>query len=347
MRPDDPARAGRARAARAAAPSSAAALVACGAASCALPEAVHDGAGGAGAGSTSVTVSGGGGQGGSGAAASAVSSAGSGGGRCDPNQPGAWPDSDFNCADRVCPAGADGEDTDAAPMHEGGDPIKDLVTKLSWAIGPEGQNHAGAGAACADMGARLPSLVELTSLFDYADAGDRLFDDFGDGAAVHWAAEPHPKAGNWAVRFDAGWVGGWVTGGDTKTLCVTHGCVAAPNLGAEVDGILLDPRTGLRWNAGPTSATSWSDALTACAPPSRLPNAKELLTIFVASDSGSHLAAGFVPSAETNIYWSSTPDVANPGQAIAVAFDAGDFFFGFASAPVDMGQLHAVRCVQQ
>jgi formylglycine-generating enzyme required for sulfatase activity len=264
-----------------------------------------------------------------------------------------------------------GEDSDytinlPAFTDPGNGTIVDEVTGLVWQKTDGGEmTWANAVTICAglDLGGssdwRLPNSHELFSILNHDHNNPALDTTFfpATGAQYWWSGSeragdtgaawsvnagggigPHPKSetvsAGGSKRFHARCVQG--PAGGTSGAFVDHG-----------DGTVTDGRTGLTWQQATIAAEAWDAALPACEGLSlagrddwRLPNIKELRSISDDSRSRPSVDETFFPATAPALYWSSTSNTNNSGEAWSVTFESG-----LVSHDAKTG-AESVRCVR-
>ena len=247
--------------------------------------------------------------------------------------------------------------------------VRDERTRLVW------QRAASAPASFADARAacealelegetdwRLPTRIELLSILDYGRASPALnptaFPPATEGGS-NWSASADaraPSARAWCVDF-AGRASAVIeVQSKLRVRCVRG--LAEPKPAASLEGeVVLDPRTGLRWQrrvATPAPVT-WTEALLACQSARtegrlgwRLPSARELESLYdVRAVSGPAWRTSVFPADEmglalpSRVTWSSTEALAAASQAVVVV----DFTPEHATATLGPEATALVRCV--
>ncbi|NOU26937.1 MAG: DUF1566 domain-containing protein [Polyangiaceae bacterium] len=116
---------------------------------------------------------------------------------------------------------------------------------------------------------------------------------------------------------------------------------------------ICDQETGLRWQRTPSPLKSYTDAVTFCAAPQRLPTAKELLTLV---DEDRHReqrggvevdvaidGAAFPATPTDRAFWTQTR---NPGLTAILTVDFGTGETGTSTEEPKPDNDRYVRCVQ-
>jgi hypothetical protein len=318
----------------------------------------------------------GGAAGGAGGAAGVAGAAASAGvaGACGtvPDGGSAWPDSATAfCSDGqavvACPgggpnAGQDGSYQTHPPGYaltgSSGEVAQDLVTGLEWTRDYYGyQTFDEAKSACAadatdGGGWRLPTRLELASIVDWGRTAPALDDaifyiDTSD--RPYWTATEDVlfAANAWSIDFTNGLIGAVSKNLPLDLRCVRGTIAGGLRVSAACESV-ADERTGLVWMRAHGSPASWLDAIAACeaatadgADDWRLPSVKELVTIVDDTRRNPAVDPNAFPGTPSDLFWASTPSVADPSRAWTVTFLAGG-----TSALVATGNAHYHRCVR-
>ena len=185
---------------------------------------------------------------------------------------------------------------------------------------------ANAQALCGHQNWRVPRATELLSLVDFGGQSmqENWFTD--DLAPPYWSSDNHAQGAAYLVS-----AAGITTSNATEDqhslrLVRSEPTAAAPSLQLE-DGSVVDTRSGLNWQAcaygqsyhsaegcsGAAQPLTWQQAASLVEVINqlhgdnwRIPNAKELLSLFDPSSNG--IDADILPHAPQANYWSSTPN---------------------------------------
>jgi Protein of unknown function (DUF1566) len=244
-----------------------------------------------------------------------------------------------------------------------GDVVADGLTGLSWTADGQGNavwadapsvctalNDAGVLAGIVDW--RIPSALELASLFDLGAAGKKLPALFlAAGSSTYWSATPvSGVAGQrYAAYFGQTATINKVAETESRSVLCVAGALPPSTLQLEAD-VITDPRTRLVWQRGAgVSGVDWMTALAYCASLDldgasdwRLPTSKEFFTIVDASKSTPPIFRDGLYWNGTGQYWSSTPVQASPGFAYRVTASASQF----SGDTTENGGYINARCVR-
>ena len=258
--------------------------------------------------------------------------------------------------------------------------VRDNVTGLIWQkdTAPGTYTWEQALSYCAGLTLagyddwRLPTIMELTFLVD-RDRHDPTINTTyfpNTVSSYYWSSTPcvYYPYGAWGVRFGDGYVLYGVKSDDGYGRAVRSGqCGSFDNFIDNGDGTVTDTDTGLMWQKDTTPGTyNWQQALSYCenlilnndgkwtsGNPNasgakhndwRLPNVNELHSIVDYSTYGPSINTTFFPNTVSDLYWSSTTDARNPGNAWPVRFyyggvlDYGKSSHGFYGRAVRSGQ---------
>jgi hypothetical protein len=240
--------------------------------------------------------------------------------------------------------------------------VFDQVTHLTWQLGvaedfngvPAAMSQVEAAAFCQNLilGAysdwRVPSLIELVSIVDDANAAPSIDPTFGlPPAGFFWSSTPlaGPLSRAWGVSF----VGGnQLDEGKLQALfvrCVRADAAAGGARYTPLGGSIRDNKTTLIWQPVPAAATmNQADASAFChAQPDhywRLPSKNELLTIVDYSRSSPAIDQDAFPETPSTSFWSSTRLAHSETEGWSVSFDAG------VPSSNPLTTLSRVRCVK-
>ncbi|MCC6647081.1 MAG: DUF1566 domain-containing protein [Polyangiaceae bacterium] len=165
--------------------------------------------------------------------------------------------------------------------------FQDPVTGLSWQAQPGKMQFGLATTVCQAAGGRLPTISELSGVFDYGAAPTAYNGGFLS-AVPRWASHPLVSPPLALVMAADGSVGL-----QDPSLNEEAVCVFGPNLGDPIVDATDDPSVAyapgprLLWQTTAVPVTSWSDALSQCMNATdggyedwRLPTVKELLSLY-------------------------------------------------------------------
>ncbi len=235
------------------------------------------------------------------------------------------------------------------------DTVLDEMTELVWQTTHNGLvgSVEDASTDCheLDLGGytdwRLPTIKELmfVTIWDDGDSQlDSLFTE--DTNASYWAKESYPKQGssNYFYFSATKQVHNGSTGSATS-WCV-RGKVAKSAFVDNGDKTVRDESTGLTWQQETVVEKEWEDAIAYCDSlvlanknDWRLPNIKELLSLFDYSREDPAINTDVFPSTSQDYYWASTLKD-NGTLSNVVSFNNGESVF--ASLGIDF----PVRCVR-
>ncbi|RLB47485.1 MAG: hypothetical protein DRI90_26295 [Deltaproteobacteria bacterium] len=304
------------------------------------------------------TSSGGGDQGGLG---------GEGGGCAPPA--GGWPDSKQICFGGVggaCPEGEDGALLNVAPDYEfcpGEEIVHDKVTDLYWQRVAHGGSSSpfeweDADAYCSNLSLggmenwEIPVLRDLVSLANFGLSSPMIDNKFSQEANSFWARQKMSANQYWVVHFERGRVTFWHKSGALGSLmvrCVHGGPTSSNFVPSQSDPTVIDTTLGLEWLMTTSGQLTWQSSLNYCnnLPAAgggwRMPNIKELLTIYRTT-----IPPSFPDPFESqplNSYWSSTPDQGGASEAYAVHYDPANLTDG-AARREDATSVFLARCVR-
>jgi Protein of unknown function (DUF1566) len=233
----------------------------------------------------------------------------------------------------------------AAYTDLGNGSVKDKVTCLVWQKGysPEKLSWAAAKTYCGSLstggsGWRLPSRIELTSIFDFTRSGPAINTTVFKGVAnFFWTSSPwavaHTPKYAWAMNFYEG----LTTNAGNTTGSYYARCVKAPTgsgaatYKAVATGERQDNQTGLIWQQATSKNTmSAAAAKTYCAGLAlgshrwRLPSIKELATTVDESRVAPAINRSVFPgTAKSTYYCSSSKSAAKPSATWGLNYDDG------------------------
>lgn len=205
--------------------------------------------------------------------------------------------------------------------------VTDDVTSLAWQdIGsPAGMSHAAALAYCPTQTTgglvwRLPTYLELLSIADYGSPTQGIKPGVFVPSTYYWTSDlAFDPSKAWEMRADTGALNVLaVTQTFPRVRCVS-GAAFTGTFASQVDGTILDERTGLAWGPDAGSGFTWANALAHCESYTsstvddfRLPSLKELATLVEPSSDPAYDTAVFGSLPLSPIFASSTPSVVNP-----------------------------------
>ena len=216
--------------------------------------------------------------------------------------------------------------------------VTDSITGLTWEATPSLQkgSRGERGTHCKNLnkngtGWRLPSFIELVSLLDYGENVSAVPPevDVGTSTTFWTSSAGSASAESWSFGVGSGLPADTSNNDQIAALCV-RGAAFSGSFVAN-GATVLDTRTNLEWEKARTSTTlTWDDALKHCEGSKldlhedwRLPNVKELATLFMPSASP---AIDMTVFPEGNaITWSSTPYADDPGRAWIVSYGGMTF----------------------
>jgi Protein of unknown function (DUF1566) len=233
----------------------------------------------------------------------------------------------------------------AAYTDLGNGSVKDKVTCLVWQKGysPDKLSWAAAKSYCRSLstggsGWRLPSRVELTSIFDFTRSGPAINTSVFKGVAnFFWTSSPwavaHTPKYAWAMNFYEGLT---TNAGDTTGSYYAR-CVKAPvgsgaaTYKAVAAGERQDNQTGLIWQQAtspktmsPAAAKTYCTGLALNGHRWRLPSIKELATTVDESRVAPAInRSAFPGTAKSTYYWSSSRAAAKPSATWGLNYDDG------------------------
>lgn len=229
----------------------------------------------------------------------------------------------------------------------------DAVTGLSWEQAGSEQHvsYSEAVARCEGMSARVPTLVEMQSIVDFAATiGARIdIDTFPDAfPAEYWLAP-----GRRVLDFSTGEA---FSPGERElghVRCVRGGRTA--EIGYDVEGgVVTDRATGLRWEQAASGPVEAGAAAAHCGAREtggftdwRLPSARELHSLIIDQGDGPQLDRAAFPDTPTEPFWTATPVAGSAGESWVVDF-SGEWSGAVWFSTVDGFFLEAprVRCVR-
>jgi hypothetical protein len=242
--------------------------------------------------------------------------------------------------------------------------VTDKVTGLMWQKQDPGtaMTWSTAVAYCGSLNLaghsdwRLPSTTELLSIVNASLSSETAImtnTTYFQGpltAASYWTSivAAWDSASAWYIAF-----GGGYDGITSQTQTMDARCVRGAPTGEDEftdnnNGTVTDNVTGLMWQqTGPSSTMTWANALTYCNGLSlaghadwRLPNAKDLASIFDYNESAPSIDTTFFPDGG-GIDWSSTTDSEIGNKAWAV-----DFYYNGISPFYSKTSANSVRCMR-
>jgi len=235
--------------------------------------------------------------------------------------------------------------------------VSDQVTGLTWqrTAGTELVSQGAATAYCADtttMGLddwRLPSRIELVSLFDLAGGtGGSTGAALQDLPQALWTHQTHPAGPGYTVGVPTRLVSYVIpTDASAWPLCVRGGKTSDAVRYGWIAGQVIDSLTRLSWHRASDSvpARRFDDAATFCAQSTlaghddwRLPSVKELATIVDLTVTITIHAPAF-PNTPGEPFWTATPSSA-PDKMMSIKFVGG------FSEPRSKNDFARVRCVR-
>jgi len=261
--------------------------------------------------------------------------------------------------------GADGGDPDEAPAVDreraawpiapprftgDGDRIIDEVTGLVWELHGSGGwgSYDAAEGRCGELcigggmlpmvncgereRMRVPTLVELQSLVDFAAEGFVRIDleVFPDAeAGAYWTSTPLGEEERHVVDFATGEARVVSTERFAAAFvrCVGGGGVREQGYDRSAAEVVRDLATGLVWERTFSEPIPASEAEAYCAARTtggftdwRLPTVRELHSLFVRAGDGPQIDAEAFPGTPAELFWTATPVVGFPGERWVVDF---------------------------
>jgi len=233
--------------------------------------------------------------------------------------------------------------------------IADHFTGLFWSQATQGDDDwQGAADACASStlggrsGWRLPSVQELRLLANYGRRDPALDPGFNLDHNRHWASDRLAGSASqaWTVHVKEGQSSPDDVGGLNSYTCVRGAPLPAIQRSAGSETV-VDTTYGLEWGLGAAAGPAdWQAALALCAaldlegPGWRLPNIKELGTLFAPEQTEpAVLTALFTTSAGSSL-WSSTSHLRSRNNAVVLRLGAGEIDWE------DKGESLQLRCVR-
>jgi hypothetical protein len=255
---------------------------------------------------------------------------------------------------RLCESG--GVWTEMAPTCAP-ETTTDATTDLTWQVrASEELDQATASTYCGSLvlGShddwRLPTIRELITLLDYSVPYyglDRDVFPTDAGNWFYWSSTPIHSTSNYWISHSGGW------GGSEPQLvtvrharCVRGAALTGASLSAGVtQGTVADATSGLTWQATAIAGTYTqgnAQGVCAAAYPAgtwRLPTPNELLSIVDFTRSVPAIDTALFSGVGSDEFWTSTPDVTNPGGTWTV-----NMYWGVGSRRTNTEQ-YKVLCV--
>jgi hypothetical protein len=249
--------------------------------------------------------------------------------------------------------------------------VTDTHTGLIWQQQTDGIVRTGdeANTYCTSLPLggtydwRLPSIMELLSIVDYATgypgpATATAYFAFTDWSAdtvsgILWSSSPGLSLGPgtttyYQLIFYSGMVSFSDSGAKVPVRCVRGDKIPQASLTDNGDHTVSDSRTGLVWQQDESDPMIWQKAMAYCKSPPvpdptgwRLPNIKELFSLLETTGIAPLIDTAAFPRVQSNLYWSSTSLGNDPGWAWTTHFGAG-----FVDAREKSTEEYYVRCVR-
>lgn len=220
--------------------------------------------------------------------------------------------------------------------------ITDNVTGLVWqaAVAQESYSWQEANQYCRDLaldngGWRLPTAIELESLWDYTRARPAIDPIFtGTPGEGFWSSSPLAGGASsaWLVNFEDGGIGGLIVSALAGARCVRSGALPAPphyeNTDVDAIAAVTDNWTGLVWQRSFSGVTaSFEMAAQYCqslgAGGWRAPSIKELQTLVDRGTQGPSIDAVFFPDTPSEVFWTSSRWAGSASESWGVDFTNG------------------------
>ena len=254
-----------------------------------------------------------------------------------------------------------------------GDRVTDATTGLVWELQASGGWHGydaaegRCGERCVGGGTlpavscperermRLPTLVELQSIVDFAGEEFRVHDVFAESeAGPYWTASPVGRNGRYVIDFETGeGSSGSIDRFSAFVRCVAGG--ARVEQGYEVaEGAVRDLATGLVWERQFSQPLPLGEASPYCEAQRtggfddwRLPGVRELHSLFLQAVDAAHIDLDAFPDAPAHPFWTATAVVNFPDDRWIVDF-SGEWpgAIRYATTEGFYFELPRVRCVR-